>query len=185
MSYQLRWLFCVLFFTNLFCAHDITGDELVKASMFNDMATMRYYIEQGVDLNQCNDEDISPLMLATYYGYFDMVVLLHRAGADINQENHNGYTALLYAVFCNHKRIIEFLVEHGADINHANRTGWTALMYASMLDDKGNMAHYLIEHGADICAKTDQGLTVVDIARAHNHEKLAKYFIESGAFDCC
>ena len=72
-------------------------------------------IELGVmvDRQTGRDQDTA-LMMATYFGYRDIVKTLLQAGADPNLQDMGGYTALMWSKLLNHRRISKLLIDHGA-----------------------------------------------------------------------
>lgn len=66
-----------------------------------------------VDRQTGRDQDTA-LMMATYFGYRDIVKTLLQAGADPNLQDMGGYTALMWSKLLNHRRISKLLIDHGA-----------------------------------------------------------------------
>ena len=48
---------------------------------------MRALIEVGADVNKANDDGVTPLYMAAYYGHEAVMRALIEAGADIKQGN--------------------------------------------------------------------------------------------------
>jgi ankyrin repeat protein len=77
-------------------------------------------------LNELNQNDLTPLMMAALLGRLDMVKELVERGAEIDARNSNGDTASLLAASVRGKDIMEFLKQHGASQQTTNRAGLTA-----------------------------------------------------------
>ncbi|XP_060583022.1 ankyrin-3-like isoform X2 [Ruditapes philippinarum] len=74
---------------------------------------------QHADINLCNSDGLTPLMIVARDGdsnYCDILMCV--LGADPNKQNEeNGRTALHYAVSHNHVNVVNCLVKRGADVN--------------------------------------------------------------------
>ncbi|XP_076452363.1 uncharacterized protein LOC143287987 isoform X2 [Babylonia areolata] len=80
---------------------------------------------QGADVELCNADGITPLMLAASTGNQVLCdVLMCLFGADPNKPNPNsGRCALHYAVEGNHRKTVECLIRRGADVNSEDHMG--------------------------------------------------------------
>lgn len=56
---------------------------------------IKQLIISGVDINETNSRDFTPLMVAVYNGKFDIVELLLQHGADPWYVNYAGYSAFM------------------------------------------------------------------------------------------
>ncbi len=99
-----------------------------EAAMNGDLASIQYYIDQGVDLN-VRDElgGSSPLIIASMFGHHDIVKTLLDAGVDINQKNNDGSTALHTAAFFGRTEIVKILLTRDVDLSIQNNSGSTPL----------------------------------------------------------
>ena len=84
-------------------------------------------IKKGLDVNEKDREELTPLILASIYGHIEVAKCLIQNGADIDLCDHRGQTALHHAIFCVHTAVAEFLVQNGADVTKADCNGWTPL----------------------------------------------------------
>lgn len=85
--------------------------ELLKACEEGHFSTVRYYIEQGVDINFQHPEFFTtPLIEATRKGYVDIVELLLQSGAKKSiKSNFDDLTALDVAKLNKDKKLIAIL----------------------------------------------------------------------------
>ena len=101
---------------------------MVAAAAQNDRAGLEHLLAADVDVNApimdlAESEDITPLLIATCWGWKDIVRALCIRGADINKVMQlggnfacwNGWTVLHVAVALNHKDVAEELMKYGAD----------------------------------------------------------------------
>ena len=106
------------------------------------MRILKQMLKKGVDVNRCNSDDKTPLILALENGHDeavrtskpddltrkaetckpDAVNLLIQAGADVNKDRYDRFryrriTPLWYAVEYNCVQCVTLLLEAGADVN--------------------------------------------------------------------
>uniref|UniRef100_A0A6C0IEV0 Uncharacterized protein n=1 Tax=viral metagenome TaxID=1070528 RepID=A0A6C0IEV0_9ZZZZ len=94
-------------------------------------------IEKLMELNKSNVDIVitsnksTPLMVACFFGNYEVAKSLLHHGADVNKENNNGDTPLI--TVCKKKNptqddldIIKMLIKNGAELNKKNKTGVSA-----------------------------------------------------------
>ena len=121
-----------------------------------DTKDVQHLISAGMDVNVLDENDMSPLMIASQAGHKGLVEQLIEAKADVNLQNLSGDTALIYAskdlrnksVVADLKGInhmekiqecMQVLLQHNAEINIQGKDGDTALMHL------GKTASYLVQ----------------------------------------
>ena len=125
------------------------------------------------DLSVTFDEGTTTLMIASYYGYADLVNALIKNNADVNLKNKRNYTALLYAadvwarqgigIYDSNYNVAELLVNAKADVNAVNNYGWSPLFFAAD-NSNSDIVSLLVNNGADINLISDEGITPLLIA---------------------
>ena len=71
----------------------------------------------GADLDKKGGlDDDTPLIVAAYYGYRDVVKLLLEQGVDVNARDSLGKTALYWARWANYRKIAKLLRSYGATL---------------------------------------------------------------------
>jgi len=130
--------------------------------MENDLEAVERLIEENRGIVHIeNSARETPLYIASYYGYIDIVELLVTNGAHIDhQDTRGGWTALCLAASRGHLHVVEYLIIQGANLNLKNHSGDTALIQASA-NIKG-MSYYIIiilllKAGADINLENNDG----------------------------
>ncbi|KAL0278796.1 UNVERIFIED_CONTAM: hypothetical protein PYX00_000501 [Menopon gallinae] len=120
-------------------------------------------IEQEPNIDEFDEDGLTPLMWASAYGQFPIVAALLQSSANVDLENPLGQTALLFASFGGYHEIVRILLLNGADVNHRDECGNTALMYAA----QGNNPHTtneLLSKNANFTAVNANGDTAYSIA---------------------
>jgi ankyrin repeat protein/tetratricopeptide (TPR) repeat protein len=118
----------------------------------NDLAEVEACIQDDPALLATTDENgMTPLMYAAYYGAAPVVEYLIGQGADVNYRRSNGDSPLHLAANFNHAGIVELLVENGADVHAQTRNRATPLRYAIDGGAKESAA-ILMAHGAEVPA---------------------------------
>jgi ankyrin repeat protein len=106
--------------------------NLFVAARTNDLTSARALITNKADVNQQDDKGYTPLIMATYYGSYDVAQFLLDHGAATEKKDSSGRTALMGASFKGDERDVALLLQHGADANAKDSKGLTSMMYAVM-----------------------------------------------------
>jgi ankyrin repeat protein len=145
---------------------------LMLAMLEKSMKTVDYLINaKGIDLNQTNITNETPLMFAALYGMLPEVKTL------VNQKevpvNRSGWTPLHYACTNGHLDIALFLLDKGAAVDAPSPNETTPIMMAIRA---GNiqLVRLLLDRGADIRIRNQQGYSAIDVAELFNQEEIQK-----------
>ncbi|MDD4410067.1 MAG: ankyrin repeat domain-containing protein [Candidatus Pacebacteria bacterium] len=167
-------------------------------------------VSASADVNAKNSEKETALMIASEYGWADIVKELIKKKANINENNENG-TALTYAFFLGaeayegellkkydkgnnnlsgfasykeHLSVVKELIKSGIDINFRNELyGRTALMYAVERGIYLEEVKELILAGADLNGKDNNKDTALVIAQRMHNLDMQKLLKDAGAED--
>ena len=130
--------------------------------------TVQTLLELGVDMEQFDSDQMTPLMSAASVGVGQVVKELIKNGVDVNKTNESGENAMHHAVLGTNSydfkeqlqsvksKIIIELVQNGAKINQVVSDGATALIYAMRYGYR-EIFDTLIKLGADINTPCDDG----------------------------
>ena len=105
-------------------------------------------------------KDESPLMMAAFKGYKDIVRKLIARDADVNKP---GWTPLHYAATGGHVEIILMLLDENAYIDAESPNKSTPLMMAAMYGSTAAV-RTLLDAGADPTLRNELGMSAVDFA---------------------
>ena len=139
---------------------------------------VRRSLEQGLDVNEADENGRTALMMAAFDGYTEVVELLIGHGAEVDRHDSSGRTALMYASSGPFPQTVELLVQNGADVNRADKAeSWTALMFAAA---EGHQAVVLAlaRHGADIEMIDQDGDAAIDHARERGQTHIVALLVE-------
>lgn len=93
------------------------NQSLLDAVNNNNSQLARKLLESGVDPNIKNTNRETPLFIAAYKGYIEIVKVLLSYGADINIKDKNGYTPLLAAKAFHQNDVVKILQDAAKTVN--------------------------------------------------------------------
>lgn len=119
------------------------------------------------------DDQWSPLILASFLGQQAMVDAFIAKGVDINAKNSRGMTSLMHSSSRGHVAVVTTLLDHAADIDAQDAGGHTALMFAA---NNGQLAtvKLLVERHADTGKQNRAGSTAAALAAANGHRDVVQ-----------
>lgn len=112
-----------------------------------DSTSLAWLLDAGMPVNLRNERGDTLLMLASYHGQVDTVLLLLERGANPEQTNDQGQTPLAGVAFKGNVAMAELLLRHGAHVDGAGPDGRTPLMFAAMFD-RLELLELLLQWGA-------------------------------------
>ena len=182
--------------------------EFLDAATSGDVSKVKTMLHSDPSLARMKDENgVSVIMKATYYGKRDVVDALLESGVELdvfesaatgrterlvelietdpsstNAYSPDGFTPLGFAVFFGQPEIVKTLLNAGADANLPSRESMKVTPLASAAAAKQtDIARLLIEHGANVNARAAGGHIPLHEASANGNVELVKLLIESGA----
>ncbi|XP_062586465.1 ankyrin repeat domain-containing protein 49-like isoform X1 [Saccostrea cucullata] len=109
--------------------------SVANAAANGDLTLLKQTLRQGANVNERSKDGMSPLALAAFWGYADVVECLLNHGADVNICNKGTqWTALHCAAFQGHGKVIMKLMEHNPNTELKDNQGRTAVDFASAMD---------------------------------------------------
>src|SRR5690349_18387836 len=78
-------------------AHEALSRDLTSAAATGDLELVNRLLDLGADLNAKRHDGFTPLLLAAFFGQFDIVRLLVERGADIGITSRFGTSAEMWA----------------------------------------------------------------------------------------
>lgn len=175
-------------------ASDMEGyTSLHRAIVNNDLNTVAELLKnENIDVNSKLGIEVSidgwylggatPLILASYLGYTDIVNALIEKGVDVKaKDDVDGCMAIHLAAANGKNDVINILLDVDAsNINDVDNRGNTPLHWASM-KDRADTVSLLIENGADIEAKDIDNWTALHYAAAFASLQTVEALVDNGA----
>ena len=96
-----------------------------------DLESIIPFLLDKYDINQKNEEGLTPLLNAILCGNISIAKILIQHGADVNiTEDTSGYSPLIFACLSGDKSLIKLLLDNGAEISIRAKDGTTPLTAA-------------------------------------------------------
>ena len=141
---------------------------------------VQFLVGKAADVNLQNSRGETALLLASRYGYTEIVEILVQKGAEVNLQSISGEIALFKASTRGYKEIVEILVQGGADVNLQTTSGETALLAASRSGYKETV-RILVQGGADVNLQTTSGETALLAASRSGYKETVRILVQGGA----
>lgn len=163
------------------CAATASADdhEIFRAAQFDDVASVRTLLAQGVDPNRIDAaRGETPMIMALHEGSTKVALyLLQQPGVDLEAKAANGSTALMMASFMHNREVVEALLARGARVN---RPGFAAMHFAAAAGDEA-ILRILLAHHAEIDALSPNDMTPLMIAAREGQQGAVKLLLAAGA----
>ena len=184
------------------------SEEFFEAATAGDVSRVKEMLHHDPSLARAKDQNgVSVMMKATYYGKKDVVTALLDSGVEldvfeaaatgytarlrevvandpslVNVYSPDGFTPLGFAVFFSQPENVKALLNAGADVNLPSRESMKVTPLASAAAAKQTeLARVLIAHGANVNARGATGHVPLHEAAANGTVELVKLLIDSGA----
>jgi len=184
------------------------SQEFINAATQGDVAKVKEMLQADHSLAQSRDDNgLSVVLKAAYYGRRDVVEALLASGVElnifeaaatgqsdrvrtlveqdpalVNSYSPDGFAPLGLAAFFGHGETLDVLLAAGAEVSAPSRETMKLTALASALATGQNqIARTLIKHGADVNAKGDQDVTPLHTAAARGNIEAATFLLEHGA----
>ncbi len=150
---------------------------LMAAAAGGKLDTIKFLLDQGAVVNQCNGNKQTALHIAVLEWKSDCVELLLEKGADPKIASCAG-TPLMCAVKKGTKAV-KLLLEHGCDVNFNNGIDCAVTLAAG--ESSSEKLQLLMDHGASLDVSDVRCWSPVMIAASQNREYNVKLLLENGA----
>jgi ankyrin repeat protein len=181
---------------------------IIEAIKAGDLARVNELLEADPALaNSRNENGVSAVLLATYYGRDQIAEALLERGVAldifeasavgraervakilserpdlVNEYAEDGFTPLGLASFFCHGTVARLLIERGADVNAAsNNTQRVAPLHSATSRRQTLIAEALLAHGADANARQQAGVTPLHQAAHNGHAEMVRLLLAHGA----
>jgi ankyrin repeat protein len=155
-----------------------------QAIIDNDIATVRAFIESGIDLERrYGTVHKTALMIAASYNHHDIVDILIKGGANLYSRDDNGEIAFFWASWNNCVESLRVLHLAGCDLDDRDtrivdeHNGLSTALYKAASNGKFKSVRYLVESGADITCANNFGTPPYTKASAQGHPIILDYLL--------
>ena len=152
----------------------LLNQKLMKTIEAGDLAKVKSLLSNGANANASRKSDgATALMIASAFGYIEIVELLLSQGADSKSKaGIIGETALGWAARYGKTEVVKLLLDEGLDINaKASSNGWTALIGASKWGHTDTVK-LLLSRDADPKVKDLLNKTALMYAKEEGHTEI-------------
>jgi ankyrin repeat protein len=169
-------------------------DYLMRAAGHEDVQTVRFLLDQGLDPHHATDVGATALAASVMCDGGAKTRLLLAAGSDVNAFDtdegkvKNGpiestrETPLMFAAACGDPALVGDLIKAGARVNALDGRHMTALMRAVAIDGANpEAARLLITAGADVNISDRNGETALDWARKYRNPSVVALLEKNSA----
>ncbi|HYY56120.1 MAG TPA: ankyrin repeat domain-containing protein [Pyrinomonadaceae bacterium] len=181
---------------------------ILEAIKTGDVARVNEMLESDPTLaNSKNENGVSAVLLATYYGRGEIAKALLEKGVEldifeasavglperaleilddrpelVNEYTDDGFTPLGLASFFCHPDVARLLIERGADVNVASKNTQRVTPLHSAVSRRQTMiAEALLAHGANVNAKQQSGVTPLHQAAHNGQAEMVRLLLAHGA----
>jgi len=184
---RILFLLALAFITS---AGTLLAGELYDKVVQNDIEAVKNLLAAGADINEQVEVGgagiMTPLLVACFYRYEDMAILLISKGADVNVKTSRGETPLMGACFFS-EEVAKLLVSKGADISPVEGTGPFTYCISGIVGGgvSTDLAEFFLLKGANVDEAPTSGemagYTSLILAASSEQYDLVKFLIDKGA----
>ena len=160
-------------------AEDRTG-LAVHFARIGDLDGLKRMLDAGVDVNDHDTLDQTPLIAAVSQDSLIGVEALLKRGASVSVVDKAGWSPLHFATFFSAETdVMKALLDAGANVNAQNDRGITALYFAAATGHE-EQVKFLLSRGADRSIASKAGWTPLRITKVKGIEPIAKLLDPDG-----
>ena len=155
---------------------------LLLTASYNGLVDMvDVLLDIGVDPEQADENNMTPLFVASQNGHDKVVKRLLDHGVNVDCPELISVSTPLFAASHNgHDDVVKLLLEAGAQKNWVSKTGVTVL-YAACHQAHPRVVETLLKAGADKELALDAGCLPLAVAVEKGHTQIVKLLLEAGA----
>lgn len=149
------------------------------AVMLGNVKLAQYFIDSGIDVNNADKHNWTPVIVAINNNKIDTLKVLLNNNADISK-NFQAEQVLDFISKQGYIDIAKILIEKGIDMNMKNDELDTPL-HTAIKCHNSDMAKYLIDECTDLNIQNNLGWTPLYTAIEFGEQEVAKYLVFKGA----
>uniref|UniRef100_A0A8D8T0M1 Serine/threonine-protein phosphatase 6 regulatory ankyrin repeat subunit C n=1 Tax=Cacopsylla melanoneura TaxID=428564 RepID=A0A8D8T0M1_9HEMI len=144
-------------------AYDHTKDLHIAVNNKH-IEMVKMLLDKGADINECDKNNDTPLLLSIGNKDTDMVKLLLNEGAKFNEYNTSQQTPLYFAVMSKNLNIVQLLLDKGATLCTNKKKKTSNLLHIAVENKDFGMVQMLLIKGFDVNAGNNTKDTPLHIA---------------------
>ena len=148
------------------------AESIVVAVQLGNIEAVKQHLNDGTEVNAKSGTGRTPLHLAAFKDYKEIVKLLIESGADVNAKDMDDATPLDFAMSEGEKETAELLRKHG---------GKHGTIHSAVGGGDVEAVKEFLVAGADVNVKAQFGETLLHAAVSNNHKEIAELLIQEGA----
>jgi len=148
------------------------AESIVVAVELGNIEAVKQHLNDGTEVNAKSGTGRTPLHLAAFKDYKEIVKLLIESGADVNAKDMDDATPLDFAMSEGEKETAELLRKHG---------GKHGTIHSAVGGGDVEAVKEFLVAGADVNVKAQFGETLLHAAVSNNHKEIAELLIKEGA----
>ncbi|CAN8246915.1 unnamed protein product [Cochlearia groenlandica] len=152
--------------------------NLCFAAIREDDLLLHQLLKRGLDPNESDNNNRTPLHIAASKGSLNCVLLLLEFYADPNCRDAEGNVPMWEAMVEGHEKVVKVLIERGATIE-AGDVGHFACTAAEQSNLK--LLKDIVKHGGDVTRPRATGTSALHAAVCEGNIEIVKYLLEQGA----
>jgi ankyrin repeat protein len=137
--------------------------RIIQTCLNGNITNLKRFIDQGIDLDQKNDEGFFPLYVAVQGQHINIINELIKNNANIDNTTNDGCTALMFACQLKNYDIVKILLNNNAIVTKQTIGGTTALHIACELG-LTNIVHELLNFDSFNRLTDNRGLSALEVA---------------------
>lgn len=158
--------------------HQKESSEIYEGAEHNNLQMLQAGISGGGDVNTCNLQGVTPLLLAVKNQNVQIINTLLSAGASINAVSADT-SPVHEAIRQKNLSILTTLLDKGGQVNLQLVDGKTPL-HVAIQQNNPELINFLLSRGADPKAKTQQNVSCLHFAAAEGDRDTVEKFIGHG-----
>ena len=132
-------------------------------------------------INGKDDDDRTPLLVASNKGNSILCNLFINYGANVNVVDASGWTPLYMASWRGHNEVVDLLIKNGAIINDEEAHKGRTALYIASLQGHLEVVKLLLDNGAKVIKLYDDDVSALCSACENGHEEVVKLLLANGA----
>jgi len=153
---------------------------IMDAAKAGNTSKVEQILSFGADVDSRDEENDTPLIVASRFGHEETVRVLLGKGADAGATNNSRADSVSAAAEGGYAKVLRLLVDAGTAVDARNVDGFTPLALASV---RGHLdaVRLLLDEGADVKARGNAGETALILAASKGRTKVVELLLKWGA----